>query len=327
MTWGEASSEKEGHWQLNEASSQGINFIDTAEMYPTNPLRRETAGLTETIIGNWLSKKKSRTDYVIATKIVGKGAKTVRDGEEISGKGIVSALNLSLKRLKTDYIDLYQLHWPNRGSYHFRKYWEFNPSLYSNADMDDHLYDVLYTVSDLIKEGKIRALGLSNETAWGSMKFIEFAKRHNLPKVASIQNEYSLLCRLYDTDLSEISKTENIPLLSYSPLAAGLLTGKYQNGNIPNNSRLQSSQSLGNRIGSNTFEAVNHYLQIAKRHNIDPIHMSLAFCASRPFMGSVIFGATRNSQLVRILKGLNTELSLDILQEISLAFRKYPMPI
>ena len=172
MTWGEASSEKTGHWQLDAAIEHGINFVDTAEMYPTNPMRRETAGKTEKIIGTWIKKRKHHSDVVIATKITGEGSATVRDGSPITKNQIRKSLDESLSRLNAEYVDLYQLHWPNRGSYHFRKYWNYNPTSQISKEMDDHVQEVLSVSSDLIREGKIRALGLSNESAWGTMKFI-----------------------------------------------------------------------------------------------------------------------------------------------------------
>ena len=197
--------------------------------------------------------------------------------------------------------------------------------------MDDHIQEVISVSTDLIKQGKIRALGLSNESAWGTMKFVQLSKRNKMARVVSIQNEYSLLCRLFDTDLAELCHHENVKLLSYSPLAAGLLTGKYQNNKIPKGSRLEvtvdSSPNLSGRIGPNTFSAVNSYLKVAKDFDIDPIHMALAFCASRPFMGSVIFGTTRNKQLSHILKGIDITLSDELLRTLNDINRKNPMPI
>ena len=331
MTWGEASSESIGHWQLDAAVQHGINFIDTAEMYPTNPMRRETAGKTEEIIGSWIKKRKHHSDIILATKITGEGSATVRDGSPITKSQILKSVDESLARLNADYIDLYQIHWPNRGSYHFRKYWNFDPKNQSSEEMNSHVEEVLSVSTDLVKEGKIRALGLSNESSWGTMKFLELAKQNNMTKVVSIQNEYSLLCRLFDTDLAELCHHENVQLLSFSPLAAGLLTGKYQNNKIPSGSRLEvtadTSPNLSGRIGPMTFHAVDAYLKVAKTFDIDPVHMALAFCASRPFMGSVIFGATKNEQLSHILKGLHVTLSEEILIALNEVNRQNPMPI
>ena len=331
MTWGEASSEAVGHWQLDAAMEHGINFVDTAEMYPTNPMRRMTAGKTEEIIGNWIRNRKNHDDVILATKITGEGSSTVRDGGPITKSQIMRSVDESLRRLNADYIDLYQIHWPNRGSYHFRKYWNYDPTTQSSKEMDSHVLDVLSISTDLIKQGKIRALGLSNESAWGTFKFLEIAKKNNLTRVVSIQNEYSLLCRLFDTDLAELSHHENVQLLSYSPLAAGLLTGKYQNSSVPKGSRLDvtrdTSPNLSGRIGPITFTAVDAYLELAKKFDIDPVHMALAFCASRPFMGSVIFGASQNEQLKHILKGLNITLSNELLIALNNVNRENPMPI
>ena len=327
MTWGEASTESEGQWQLDDAIANGINFVDTAEMYPTNPLRRETAGKTEQIIGNWIKKRNRRDDVLIATKITGEGNKTVRDGSPISKNTIRAALEESLKRLNTDYVDLYQLHWPNRGSYHFRQNWDYDPTKQATSEIRENIYEVLGYLSEKVKEGKIRAIGLSNESAWGTMEFIKTASENNFQKIVSIQNEYSLLCRYFDTDLAELCHSEKINLLAYSPLAAGLLTGKYADGKVPNNSRLRVTPNLNGRVNERSLRAVEKYLDIAQKFELNPISMALAFCAQRPFMGSVIFGATRKEQLVTILKNLDLELSEEILTELNGIHRKNPFPI
>jgi len=327
MTWGEASTEKEGHWQLDQAINSGINFVDTAEMYPTNPLRRETAGATEQIIGNWLKKRHRRNDIIIATKITGEGSKTIRDGSPISKKMIKVALEGSLKRLNTDYIDLYQLHWPNRGSYHFRQNWNFDPSKQPTSKVKENIFEILNYLSELVKEGKIRTIGLSNESTWGTMQFIKTAAENGFEKIVSIQNEYSLLCRYFDTDFAELCHNENVNLLAYSPLAAGLLTGKYQSGKVPKNSRLQITPSLNGRVNKRSSNAVTHYLDTAKRFQLNPVNMALAFCAQRPFMGSVIFGATQNKHLQTIIDGLDLELSQEILTELNRVHREYPFPM
>ena len=305
MTFGEATSETDSHLQIDQSLASGINFIDTAEMYPTCPLREETTGDTEVIIGNWIEKNKSkRADFVLATKISGKGYKAVRNGEGIDEKSIKTAIEGSLKKLKTDYIDLYQLHWPNRGSYHFRQNWNYNPT---NQDTE------------------IRHIGLSNETCWGTSQFLDQLKNFSNLIIASIQNEYSLLCRLYDLDMAEMSHHENISLLSYSPLAGGFLTGKYINDNVPDNSRLSRVPSLFGRINENSTLAVKEYLSLSRRYNLDPVHMSLAFCNQRPFMGSVIFGATDNFQLQNILKGLDVVLSEELMSDINKLYKKFPI--
>ena len=266
MTWGEATKKKDAHIQIDLSLDKGINFLDTAELYPTNPIKRETAGKTEMIIGDWIKKSKKRDKIVLATKIVGNKSSTIRDGTKVNSKNIKLALEKSLKNLNTEYIDLYQLHWPNRGSYHFRKNWKFLPADLNKNEIENDFYEILNTISCLIKEGKIREFGLSNESAWGTLKFLEIAKKFNFFKVSSIQNEYSLLCRLYDTDLSEVSIYENIFLLGYSPLSAGLLTGKYQNSERPLNSRVIVNPSLGGRINKRSINAVNKYIALSKKY-------------------------------------------------------------
>ena len=327
MTWGEATSEDDGHWQLDFSIENGINFVDTAEMYPTNPLRKETAGNTEKIIGNWINKRKKRDDIIIATKVVGIGNKTVRNGQAINKNTMEEALTNSLKKLKTDYIDLYQLHWPNRGSYHFRQNWNYNPIQQDTEKIKQDIFDILDFLSKKVKEGKIRTIGLSNETAWGTMQFLKIANENNFERVVSIQNEYSLLCRFYDTDLAEVSHNENVSLLAYSPLAAGLLTGKYQDGKVPYNSRLQASPGLMGRFNQRSLLAVQNYLSIAKKYEINPVHLALAYCDQKPFMGSIIFGATTKEQLKIIINGLDTKLSTEVLNELDKVHREFPFPI
>ena len=327
MTWGEATSEDDGHWQLDFSIENGINFVDTAEMYPTNPLRKETAGNTEKIIGNWINKRKKRDDIIIATKVVGIGNKTVRNGQAINKSTMEEALTNSLKKLKTDYIDLYQLHWPNRGSYHFRQNWNYNPIHQDTEKIKQDIFDILDFLSKKVTEGKIRTIGLSNETAWGTMQFLKIANENNFERVVSIQNEYSLLCRFYDTDLAEVSHNENVSLLAYSPLAAGLLTGKYQDGKVPDNSRLQASPGLMGRFNQRSLLAVQNYLSIAKKYEINPVHLALAYCDQKPFMGSIIFGATTKEQLKTIINGLDTKLSTEVLNELDKVHREFPFPI
>ena len=324
MTYGEQTNEKEAHLQMDKALDSGINFFDTAEMYSTCPIRPETAGKTEKIIGSWLKiKPKSRDQLILASKVIGNEYKYIRDGGPINKNSIKIAIEESLKRLNTDYIDLYQLHWPNRGSYHFRQNWDYNPSKYNKSQVEDDIAEIVKTLYDLKTDGKIRAFGLSNETCWGVVKFIEETKKYYKFPIASVQNEYSLLCRLYDTDMNEMSYYENIPLLAYSPLAGGLLTGKYLNNKIPEDSRLTRVSTISGRINKNSLKAVELYMILSKKFGLHPIHLALSFCTSRPFMGSVIFGATTNEQLNLILKGIDINLSEDILSEISKIHKKY----
>ena len=233
MTWGTQNPKAEAHAQIDRSLERGINFIDTAEMYPVNPVSRETVGRTEEIIGDWVAASGRRDEVIIATKHSGEGQSYVRDGAPISSATIAETLEGSLRRLKTDYVDLYQFHWPNRGSYMFRKNWTFDPSGQSKSETLAHIEDALGTLQDLVDQGKIRAFGLSNESAWGTTQWLRASEAGQGPRVASVQNEYSLLCRFYDTDMAEMSVNEDVVLLAFSPLAAGLLTGKYQGGAFP----------------------------------------------------------------------------------------------
>lgn len=326
MTWGTQNTEAEGHAQIDRALDAGINFIDTAEMYPVNPIRAETAGRSEEIIGSWGARTGRRSDVVLATKISGAGQSAVRDGAPISSGAIAEAVEQSLRRLRTDYIDLYQLHWPNRGSYMFRQNWTYDPSGQDRAATIAHMEDVLGALSREVEKGRIRAFGLSNESAWGTAQWIAAAERVGGPRVASIQNEYSLLCRLYDTDLAELSVNEDVGLLAFSPLATGLLTGKYQNGAVPQGSRMTLNPELGGRNTPRVYPAVDAYLGIAARHGLDPAQMALAWCLTRPFMASAIFGATRMEQLDTALGAPDLTLGDEILAEIDAAHRVHPMP-
>ena len=326
MTFGETTDQEDAHQQINESIENGINFIDTAEMYPTCPIRKETTGATEEIVGNWLEKnKKKRKSLILATKVVGNGFKNIRNGEPICRKSIKQAINGSLKRLKTDYIDLYQLHWPNRGSYHFRAYWDYAPKIQNTDKINNEFLEIIETLNELKKNGTIRYIGLSNDTCWGVMKFLENLKRHQNLKLVSIQNEYSLMCRLFDYDFNELSLNENISLLAYSPLARGLLTGKYLEGKIPNGSRLSRDDKIKKILNKNSNAAVQDYCKLAKKYELDIVHLALAFCNQRPFMGSVIFGATTVTQLRRIVKGFDLKLNDEMLLEIKTLHKKHPL--
>lgn len=327
MTFGTQTSESEGHAQMDYALENGINFVDTAEMYPVNPVSKETIGQTEKILGNWNSKNKSRRgDYILATKHSGEGLKHVRDGAPISSKTIPETIEGNLRRLQTDYIDLYQFHWPNRGSYMFRKNWNYEPSHDNKTNTLTNMEDCLEALQNQVDKGNIRHFGLSNESAWGTAQWLRISEDRNLPRVATIQNEYSLLCRLYDTDLAELSVYENVGLITYSPLAAGLLTGKYQNNAIPTGSRRSISSELGGRATHRVWPTIDAYLEIAAKHGHDIVHMSLAWCLTRPFICSAIFGATHHAQLEHILKMQDVELSSECLDDISEVHKAHPMP-
>ena len=326
MTWGTQNSESEGHAQMDMALDHGCTFWDTAEMYPVNPVSAETAGRTEEIIGTWLASRGGRDRIVLATKITGEGQKAVRDGAPITGATLRAAVDGSLKRLQTDVIDLYQMHWPNRGSYHFRQIWDYDPRPLDRAQVTDHMLDVLQAAQGLIAEGKIRHLALSNDSVWGTARWLHLAESHGLPRVASVQNEYSLLCRQFDSDWAELSVAENLPLLAFSPLATGLLTGKYAGGVIPDGSRRSLNPTLGGRITPRVFPAVAAYLGIAARHGLDPAQMAIAFCRQRPFPCIPIFGATTPDQLKTALGAGDVTLSDEVLAEIDAAHREHPMP-
>lgn len=326
MTWGTQTDEAGGHAQMDAALDAGINFVDTAEVYPVNPMSKETAGRTEEIVGTWIAKTKRRDDFVLATKVSGAGNKAIRDGAPISSETIRAAVEGSLKRLQTDVIDLYQLHWPNRGSYMFRQNWSYDPSGQNREDVLSHMEDTLGEMQRQVEIGNVRAFGLSNESAWGTATWLKTAERLGAPRVESVQNEYSLLCRLYDTDMAELSHNEEIPLLAFSPLAAGYLTGKYNGGDVPAGSRMSLNATMGGRKSERVLEATQVYLDIANRHGIDPVQMSLAWCCQRPFPCIPIFGATTMAQLEVILAGKDLVLDDDILVEIDAAQKAHPMP-
>ena len=327
MTWGTQNTEAEGHAQIDRALDAGINFVDTAEMYPVNPVSADHAGRTEEIIGTWNAAHPARRgDYVLATKHSGAGQKAVRDGAPITAESIPQAIEGSLKRLQTDYIDLYQFHWPNRGSYMFRQNWHYAPDGAGRAEVLDNMRACLEALAAEVKRGTIRHFGLSNESAWGTAQWLRLAEETGGPRVASMQNEYSLLCRLYDTDMAETSVYEDVGLLAFSPLGTGLLTGKYQDGAVPEGSRKTFNPELGGRNGPRVYPAVAAYLEIAARHGLDPVHMALAWCRTRPFMCSAIFGATTMDQLDRALGSVEVVLSDAVLDEIDAAHRAHPMP-
>lgn len=328
MTWGAQNTEKDAHRQLDVALDRGVNFIDTAEMYPTNPLSAETQGDTERFLGSWLHARGGRENIVLATKITGEGRpEWIRDGAPVTRKAIAAAVDASLERLSTDYIDLYQIHWPNRGSYHFRKSWTFDPTVQDRQAALDDLRETLLGFQDVIAAGKVRHVGLSNESAWGTAQYLKLAEIEGLPRVQSIQNEYSLMQRLFDLDLAELAHHEDVSLLAFSPLAAGLLTGKYRGDATPPGSRRAVTPDLGGRISKTAFEAVDAYTAIAERHGVDPAQMALAFCLTRSFMTSAIIGATTMEQLETNLGAVDLVLSEAILDEIQTVYRRLPVPM
>ena len=326
MTWGTQNTAAEGHAQIDRALAAGINFIDTAEMYPVNPVSAETTGRTEEIIGQWLNRSGRRADVVIATKHSGAGMVHMRDGAPISSRTIAQTIEGSLRRLQTDHIDLYQFHWPNRGSYMFRKNWTFDPSGQNRADTLAHMEDAMAALQAEVDRGTIRHFGLSNESAWGMTQWAAAAQRTGGPRPISLQNEYSLMCRMADTDVAEACVNEGIDMFAFSPLAAGLLTGKYQDGAVPDGSRMSLNGDLGGRKTPRAFAAVEAYLTVARDHGLDPVQMALAWCCQRPFMGSVIFGATSLEQLDRALGAAEVTLDDTVLAALDDAHKAHPMP-
>ena len=324
MTWGEQNSEKEGFEQMDFALSQGVNFWDTAEIYSI-PMREETYGETEKIIGNWFQKTKKRNDVVLATKVCGNTSnKYIRGGGNSFGKKkITEALDESLRRLKTDYIDLYQLHWPERNTNFFGDYG------YEHDENDKDwtpFEEILESLKKFIEQGKIRYVGLSNETAWGLSKFLELSKMKRLPKMMSVQNPYNLLNRTYEVGLAEISIREQSGLLAYSPLAFGYLTGKYRNNKLPAKSRMQLFKNFNRYKNENGQKAIDEYYKISKKYNLDFTQMSLKFCEIQHFTTSVIIGATTMEQLKTNIESVNVNLNSDIINDINKIQKKYPNP-
>lgn len=325
MTWGRQNTEAEGHAQMDYALGRGVNFFDTAEMYAVPP-NAETYGKTETIIGTWFKKTGNRSQVILATKVAGPGLPWVRGGKAvIDRKNIKEAVESSLKRLQTDYIDLYQLHWTNRGSYAFNQLWSYAPR-FKPEEVRENFVEVLETLGELVKEGKIRHAGLSNETAWGTMNWLRLSEERGLPRMASIQNEYSLLYRLFEPDMHEIAMAEDIGLLAWSPLATGMLSGKYLNGKRPKGSRwtLLSNGSARDTLQAN--DAVKAYMAVAKKHRLDVCQMALAFVNSRPFVTSNIIGATTMQQLKTNIDSVDLVLSPEVLADIDEVRRDFPIP-
>ncbi len=326
MTWGEQNTESEGHQQMDYALERGVTFWDTAEMYPGlgGPA---LAGSTEEIIGNWLQRNPSRrSEIVLATKVTGKGSSSVRDGRGIDPKEIKLAIEGSLKRLKTDYVDLYQFHWPQRGTYQFQQQWSYRPDTQDRSGARDNLLESLRVIGDLVKDGKIRAFGVSDDTVWGVLELNRLADQHDLPRVQSIQNEYSLLCRLFDTDWAEASYYEDVGLLAWSPLAMGLLSGKYLGGDVPDGSRKAFLQGKMSRETDQAVSATRAYVDIANRHGLDPSQMAIGFTLERPFTTSSIIGARSMEQLKSAIDAGSVTLSEEVMNEISQVHRKHPMP-
>lgn len=328
MTWGHQNTEADAHQQIDLALAEGINLIDTAEMYPT-PTKAETWRTTERYIGTWLASSGRRTDVVLASKIAGpardpNGQAHIRDGlSRLDRRNIVEALNGTLSRLKTDYLDLYQLHWPDRTTNIFgqREYpWQDDAGSVA-------IEETLSVLADQVKAGKVRHIGVSNETPWGVAEFLKQSERLNLPRIISIQNPYSLLNRLYEGGLSEFSHREGIGLLAYSPLAFGALTGKYLNGARPQGSRLSSVYRSFNRYDSaSAQEAITGYVQIARQHGLTPAQLALAYLIDKPFVASALTGQTTLAQVRENLGALDVVITDEIRAQVQAIHQRIPNP-
>lgn len=321
MTWGEQNTESEGHEQIEYAISKGVNFIDTAELYSV-PARKETQGSTEKVIGSWLKKSGKRDEVIIASKMVGPAefSAHIRKGE-FTKKEMADAIHKSLQRLQTDYIDLYQLHWPERQTNYFGKLGYTHDV---NDTWKDNFAEVLDGLNDFIKEGKIRHIGVSNESAYGTMRYAEEAKK-GTPKMITVQNPYNLLNRKDEVGLVEVLHRENIGHLPYSPLGFGMLTGKYLE-EIPKNSRVDLFPNYNRYMNENSYKATRLYNEIAKKHNLSLTHLSLAFVNQQPFVTSNIIGCTSLEQLTENIGSIDISLSEEIMKEINEVHAQIPNP-
>jgi aryl-alcohol dehydrogenase-like predicted oxidoreductase len=323
MTWGNQNTQEEGFDQMDMALDMGVNFFDVAELYPV-PATAETYADTERIIGNWFQKTGNRDKVVLATKIAGPGDYTAHIRTTgFSKEALNEAVDNSLKRLKTDYIDLYQLHWPERQTNTFgQRDYKHNP----NDPWTDNFNEILHTLDDIIKSGKIRQVGLSNEKAWGTMRYIAESQANQLPRMITIQNSYSLLNRTFEGDLAEVSMRESIGLLAYSPMAFGVLSGKYIKGTAADNARLKLFPRFARYSSDNSTKATKRYLEIAEAHGMTLAQMALAFVTNRPFTTSNIIGATNLEQLKENIDSIAIELSPEILSEINKVHADIPNP-
>ena len=328
MTFGEQNFEAEGHAQMDYAFEHGINFFDAAELYPI-PAKKETQGRTERIIGTWLNKTGNRDKTVVATKVVGRTVMNWfrENGEtgQLNREQIEFAVDRSLKNLQTDYIDLYQIHWPDRNVSGFGS----NPTRWADAEPaegENSIYSTLEVLAGLVKAGKVRHVGISNESAWGTMRYIAAAELMDFPRVVSIQNAYSLVNRTFETNLAEVARRENVGLLGYSALAQGYLTGKYRNGALPAGARKTLFNKMQRYEHPRTQQAVDAYLEVAKEAGLDPAQMAIAFAKSRSFMTSVIIGATRLDQLETDIAAADIALAPDVIEKIDAIHQEFGNP-
>ncbi|ARN74018.1 NADP(H)-dependent aldo-keto reductase [Oceanicoccus sagamiensis] len=325
MTWGEQNTPEQAAEQLDYAIDQGVNFIDVAELYPVAP-KAETQGLSEDYIGRWLAKTGKRDQVILATKVTGRGdanpgTSHIRGGPRLSREQIHQAIDGSLKRLQTDYVDLYQIHWPERKTNFFGEL-----GYKHGGDDGVSIEETLSALGELVDQGKVRHIGISNETPWGMMEYLRLAKEKNLPRVASIQNPYNFLCRTFDIGLAEMTMREKVSLLAYSPLAFGVLSGKYIGGKKPVGSRMELFQRF-TRYGNQYAEAATEaYVELANKHGLEADQMALSFVNDREFMTSNIIGATTMEQLKRNIASVDITLSEEVLEEIEAIHHKYRMP-
>lgn len=323
MTYGEQNTEAEAHEQLDYAVAQGINFIDTAELYPVPPMAY-SQGRTEAYIGNWLKQRGKRDDLILASKVVGPGewVSHIRPEPRFTREHIQQAIDSSLQRLQTDYLDLYQLHWPDRNTNYFGK----RGYTHDESAQETPLEETLSALKELVDAGKVRYVGLSNETPWGVMTCVHLAEKLGLPAMVSIQNPYNLLNRTFEVGLTEVSHRENVGLLAYSPLAFGVLSGKYLNNQWPEGARITLFKRFSRYLNESGIRATQAYVDLAKQSGLDPVQMALAFVTSRSFVTSNIIGATSMSQLMTNIASTSVQLSDDVLAEIERIHSEIPNP-
>jgi len=324
MTWGEQNSEADAFAQLDHAIAEGVNFIDTAELYSIPP-RADTYGATETIIGRWLASRGGRERIVLASKVAGNTSgwvSHIRGGPRLNRQQMTAALEASLRRLQTDYLDLYQIHWPARTTNYFG---ERGLSEIEDESVES-IGETLEVLDGFVRDGKVRQIGVSNETPWGMMQYLCLAEKHGWARIVSIQNPYSLLNRLFEVGLSEISLRENVGLLAYSPLGFGVLSGKYLDGSATPRSRLHLFSEYRRYSGDNAEKATRAYVALARDHGLSPAQMALAFVNARAFVTSTIIGATTMAQLRENIASANIELSAELLAEIDRIHADYPDP-
>lgn len=334
MTWGAQNTQAEAFEQMDYALEQGVNFWDTAEMYAIPP-SPDTYGKTETIMGNWFKAKNKRADVILATKFSPVPWARQEQNPTTNKAMIIQAVEESLKRLHTDYIDLYQLHWPtNRPNYHFNNWWTFNASALAGNKQAiiDNKIEILETFQELVQAGKIRHVGLSDDSAWGVKQYVELAEQKNLPRIASIQNEYNLLRRRDEHDMAETCVLEDVAYLPWSPLQMGVLSGKYLDNQFPKGSRFSPEVQNGQeerfltRLGLHTHDAVRAYADIAKKHNLDMCQMAIAFTLQQQWVTSTIIGARTMDQLKTNIASIDVKLSDDCLADIQEVYRTFPVP-